>query len=216
MLTVMARLGPMAELSEEQFQSLYGAWDPYTPGQVRDLLADAPFRWWIAGGWSIEAAGGAPRMHDDIDIAVLARDLPAVREHLANLHLWEAHEGALRPLRPGDSLRRDREQLWARRDSGSPWVLDILLTPADEDRWLFKRDHRIWLRLDEIGGAVDGISYLRPQITLLHKAGLDRAKDRADLAGVLAALPEEARDWLRSALLLSAPDHPWLPLLAPG
>lgn len=108
----------MAELSEAEFQALYGEWQPYSPAQVRDLLAGAPFRWWVAGGWSIEAAGGTAREHDDIDVAVLGRDLGAVRAHLAHLHLWEAHDGSLRPLRPGDSLRPGRDQLWAARMPG--------------------------------------------------------------------------------------------------
>lgn len=88
--------------------------------------------------------------------------------------------------------------------------MDILLTPSDRDSWLFKRDHRIALPLDDIGGARDGVSFLRPEITLLFKARLDRAKDRADLAGVLPALDDTARDWLRTALSTLDRAHPWL------
>lgn len=210
----MAQQGPMAELSEAEFQELYGRWEPYLPDEVRDVLTGAPFRWWIAGGWSVEAAGGTARGHDDIDVAVLRGDLAAVRTHLTHLHLWEAHDGSLRPLRPGDALRSDREQLWARRNASSPWVMDILLTPSDGDRWVFKRDDRITLPLDDVGRSLDGVSYVRPEITLLFKARLDRPKDRADLAGVLPALDAAAREWLRSALALLDPAHPWLALLA--
>ncbi len=135
----------MAELSEEDFQLLYGPWRAYSPGQVAAVLTGAPCRWWIAGRWAIQAAGGAARAHADIDVAVLAEDLGAVREQLADFHLWEAHDGALRPLRPGDALRPGREQLWARRDSGSAWVVDILLTPTDGAEWIFKGDSRIRL-----------------------------------------------------------------------
>jgi hypothetical protein len=45
---------------------------------------------------------------------------------------------------------------------------------------------------------VNGIPYLRPEIALLHKAHLDRPKDRADLAA--AKLDPDARAWLANTL----------------
>lgn len=45
---------------------------------------------------------------------------------------------------------------------------------------------------------VGGISYLRPEIALLHKAHLDRPKDREDLA--VAQLDTDARAWLAQTL----------------
>jgi hypothetical protein len=45
---------------------------------------------------------------------------------------------------------------------------------------------------------VNGIPYLRTEIALLHKAHLDRPKDRADLAA--AQLDPAARAWLASTL----------------
>jgi len=45
---------------------------------------------------------------------------------------------------------------------------------------------------------VDGIPYLRPEIALLHKAHLDRPKDKADLAA--AQLDPDSRAWLGQTL----------------
>jgi hypothetical protein len=45
---------------------------------------------------------------------------------------------------------------------------------------------------------VDGIPYLRPELALLHKAHLDRPKDKADLAA--ARLDPDARAWLAQTL----------------
>lgn len=45
---------------------------------------------------------------------------------------------------------------------------------------------------------VDGIRYLRPELALLHKAHLDRPKDRAHLAA--AVLEPAARAWLITQL----------------
>ena len=53
---------------------------------------------------------------------------------------------------------------------------------------------------------VDGIPYLRPEIALLHKAHLDRPKDRTDLAA--AQLDPDARAWLVRTLELLG-HHSW-------
>ena len=146
-------------MDEQEFQALYGRWQPFTPAEVRGLLARAPFRWWLAGGWALELAGAPPRRHEDIDVGVSFDDLEAVREAFRDFHLWEAHEG-LRPLLPGEELRAGREQLWVRSDASHPWRADIVLTPTRGGRWVFKKGNRITLPLDNALAAKDGIEYL--------------------------------------------------------
>lgn len=198
------------QLGAEEFQDIFGPWRPWRPREVVERFGTAPFPWWVAGGWAAEAGGAAPRPHEDIDVAVLARDLAAVREWLSDHHLWEAHRGWLRPLRPGAAPAADCEQFWVRRNAMSPWVLDVLLTPAEGDTWLFKRDDRIRLPLGGIGWfASDGVSYLRPELVLLFKAKLRRPKDEADLRSLVPRLDDGARLWLRDALALVHPGHPW-------
>jgi hypothetical protein len=46
--------------------------------------------------------------------------------------------------------------------------------------------------------SVDGVQPLRPELALLHKAHLDRPKDRADLQA--AVLDPRARAWLADTL----------------
>jgi hypothetical protein len=196
-------------MDERAFAALYGRWEPLAPHELRDLLAGAAVRWWIAGGVALELAGARPRPHDDLDVAVLLDDLPALRERLASFHLWEAHDGTLRPLLPGESLREGREQLWLRRDASQPWLADLVLTPSEGGRWLFKKDRRLSRPLGEIGGVHDGIPYLRPELVLLHKAHLRREKDEADFAAALPLLDSAARRWLAGALRRYLPGHPW-------
>jgi len=184
------------KLDEQAFQSLYGRWDPLEPAQVAKLFSAAPVRWWIAGGRAARA-GAAARHHEDTDIAVRIDDLGALREHLSEWDLWEAHNGTLRPLLPGDTLTPGCEQLWARRDAQHPWQLDLLLDRS-HDQWAFKRDPRIRVPWQSALHTVDGIPYLRPELALLHKAHLDRPKDKADLAA--ARLDPDARAWLAQTL----------------
>jgi aminoglycoside-2''-adenylyltransferase len=202
------------KLAEWDFQRRYGSWDPFSPAQVLDLLGDAPFVWWIAGGWSLEFDDAPVRRHEDVDVVVLRRDLDAVRERLAGWHLWEAHQGALRPLLPGEEPRVDREQWWVRRDAWSPWVLDVLLTPSEGDDWLFKKDHRVRRPLDSmVRRGADGVPYQVPEVTLLYKALLERQKDVADLQRAWPRLGAQGRRWLREALEVSRPSSGWLPRL---
>jgi hypothetical protein len=199
------------DLDEDAFQLLYGRWDPLEPQQIADLLSATPVRWWIAGGRA--ARLGAPgRTHEDTDVVVRTDDLSQLREVLASWHLWEANSGTLRPLLPGTTLTEGCEQLWARRDAQQPWQLDLLLDHST-DEWVFKRDPRVHLPWQRALVTVDGIPYLRPEIALLHKAHLDRPKDRRDLAA--AQLDHEARIWLAQMLNLLS-HHSWAQLVTAG
>jgi hypothetical protein len=192
------------ELDEESFQLLYGRCEPLSPQQVADLFAPFRIHWFIAGGRAARV-GAEPRHHEDLDVAASRADLAEVRRALAGFHLWEANSGSLRPLLPGTPLSEDCEQFWVRRDSEHPWQLDLLLDRSG-DQWVFKRDPRVRLPWDQALHTVDGLPYLRPELALLHKAHLDRPKDRADLAA--ARLDPQARDWLVRTLELVG-EHSW-------
>jgi hypothetical protein len=201
----------MDDLSDDEFQRRYGPLAPLTLPEVASLFAGAPFVWWVVGGWSTELDASPRREHEDVDVAFLRRDLLGVQRWLGDYHLWDVHLGTLRLLPLDGVMDDDHEQLWLRRDAYSPWLLDLLLTPADGDEWIYKRDHRIRRPLS---GAVrsrwDGLPVQAPEITLLFKARQQRAKDEVDLAAVLPRLDLAARAWLREALVLTQPGHPWL------
>jgi hypothetical protein len=197
------------EVSEGEFQRLYGRWEPLVPREVASLFEGAPFRWWIAGGWAAEASGAPRRPHADTDVVVLYEDLAAVRSWLSDFHLWEAHAGSLRPLLAGDELKAGRQGLWVRRDAESPWVCDLLLTRSQDGRWLFKRAPQLSLPLSEIGQTIDGVPYLRASVVLLHKAKALRDRDQEDFEVMLPRLTDDERAWLADALAVAHPDHPW-------
>jgi hypothetical protein len=86
---------PPAEIPFDEFQRIYGRVEPFSPAQVAELFAGAPFRWWVAGGWSVELDSKPRRSHEDIEIGIPREDLPAVREWLREYHLWDTNSGAL-------------------------------------------------------------------------------------------------------------------------
>ena len=135
----------IGRLDEEAFTALYGPWDPLPPERVADLLAPTVVDWWIAGGRAARV-GAPPRRHEDTDVAIRVGDLDAVRRAMHDWHLWEAVDGALRPLLPGVPLTEGCGQLWARRDARQPWRLELLLDRVSTDEeWVFKRDTRVRL-----------------------------------------------------------------------
>ena len=208
---------PIDETDEDRdFYRWYGAWAPLTPTEVARVLEGLDARWWIVGGWAVDAFTGVPRDHEDVDVAFFRTDLPAVLERLSpGLCVWSNQGGTIRPLRkPGDLLEGSR-QLWVRRDGDSPWLMDLAVTPHDGDTWISPRDGRIRVPFERATFvAPDGIRYLRPELVLFMKALFARPKDDRDLEAILPRLDEPARVSLRAAIALVHPDHRWLALLA--
>jgi hypothetical protein len=203
-----------AEVAEDDYwTTLYGAWDPFDPAGVRAFFDGFDRPWWVVGGWTIDAFTGVPRGHEDLDVSVLACDVPALRAHVrGRWHLWSISKEALRPLTDEQpELGAPDGQIWVRRDAASPWVLDLPVTPDRDGRWTSKRMPDDVRDLDEATWvAADGVRYLRPEITLLFKARLDRTKDRHDRDVTWPLLDAGARAWLVESLRGLDPEHGWL------
>jgi hypothetical protein len=196
---------------DAEFYRWYGPWALPGPAEVAALLAGMSARWWIFGGWSIDAFTGQTREHEDIDIGLLRGDLPTLLDHLLPTHcVWSNSGGTLRPLRAPDELLDGCRQLWVRKDGASPWLFDVGLNPHDGDTWICVRDDAIRLPMSDVVYEQGGIAYQRPEITLLLKARLDRAKDRADLDATVPLLAPDRVAWLRTTLERVHPRHVWL------
>ena len=206
---------PETELEDAEFVRWYGEWAPLTPTGIAAFMAGFDRPWWVVGGWSIEAFTGVSREHEDLDISMLARDAPSFRAFLGDRWTpWVVGSGAMRPF--SDRFPDvDREaQLWVREHAGAPWVLDVPLTPDTDGQWTNKRWHDHVSSVEEVTWVADDeLRYLRPEVTLMMKARLDRPKDRLDLEVCWPLLGTTEQDWVRDTIALAHPGHPWLPLL---
>lgn len=197
---------------DEEFYRWYGDWASVRPEAAAALLEGAGVRWWIVGGWAVDAFTGVAREHEDIDVGFFRADLPAVLAHLSReLCVWSNLSGTLAPLQAPSDLLDGARQLWVRRDARSPWLLDLAMTAHDGDTWISPRDERVRLPFEEATFvAADGIRYLRPELVLYMKARVARPKDDADLDRILPKLDPAAVGRLRAWLELVHPGHRWL------
>jgi hypothetical protein len=204
---------PAEQAEEAAFRALYGAWQPLTPAEVARELAGFDRPWWVVGGWAVEAATGYRREHEDTDISILSCDVPAFVEILkGRWHVSNNVGGVFRPL--GDRWKTVDDpgsQLWLRANAASPWVLDVPLTPSDDEVWTNKYVAGHVARVEDVTWtAADGIRYLLPEIVLVYKARLRRPKDDPDFEATLPGLSRDRRTWMRQALAGLVPDHHWL------
>lgn len=185
---------------------------PLTLREVAALLRPFPHRWWVAGGWAIDLfLDQKTREHQDIEVALLRRDQHAMREHLADWELYYVADHELHAWPEGERLELPIHEAWARRRGDPRWRLELLLNECRDGKWLYRRDVRIKRPLEHVGlTTAAGLPVLAPEIVLLYKARHAEPKDAADLTAVLPALDDGRRRWLRAALDLVHPGHPWV------
>jgi hypothetical protein len=192
-------------------------WEPIPVDALPALLEPAGAPWWVAGGQAIDRwLGRETRPHLDLDVQVLRRDQHRFRGALAGWELAGAHEGTLTAWDDGD-VPPATNALWCRPAGATAWAFELLLAPADGDRWVFRRDARITRPLADVGVTTPaGIPVVAPEIQLLFKAKRARPHDEADLANTLPTLDDARRTWLAEALVLAHPGHPWIAVVSGG
>lgn len=194
--------------------------------------------WWIAGGWAIDLhLGRVSREHHDVDVLVLRRDQEALHAALADFELRKivpqaeegaAHrniqrpagsivwrEGTVVPWEPGERLELPIHQVNAYPKDSPEMAFQIMFGESDGTEWWYRRDARVRRRFDLFGyKGQQQTPYLAPEIMLLFKAKTVRPYDQSDFDAVLPILNGEARRWLREAIGIAHPNHPWVARLS--
>lgn len=208
---------PTDDPEDDAFERWYGPWDPLTPTEVAALMADFGGPWMIVGGYAIEAFTGVSRRHEDIDVALLRRDLPDLLATLPDRYQrWSAGSGLLRPLNADHpEMHPEAGQVWIREHAQAPWRADFILLTEHEGGWVSNRDPSMTFTFEgSTWRDATGIPYVRPEITLVYKAKQLEARHDRDFEAAWRLLDANARDWLQETLERLHPKHPWLNRMA--
>jgi Aminoglycoside-2''-adenylyltransferase len=201
-------------VNTQAIDPLQSRWDAWPPSEVARLLADVRVPWYVAAGWAIDLfLGGEPRGHEDLEIAVPNTRFDEIVQSLGGFEVFVItdREEATPLVHARDRLA-DTHQTWIREPASGTWRFDVFREPSDGDTWICRRDPAIRLPYAQlIERTADGIPYGRPEVVLLFKAKhAHEDKNRRDLEATLPRLEPERRAWLRWALEIVQPSHPWL------
>ena len=198
----------------------FSAWQPLSVAELVVALAEVRTTWWLAGGWALDLfLGRQTRGHHDIDAQVLRPHLSHLRATLAD---WDMHmadpPGTLRPWPVGEELPAHAHDIWCRRTATEPWAFQLMVADTAGDDWVYRRDPRIRRPVRELSGptSTQSLAVISPDVQLLYKSKGLRPQDQQDFDAVLPALTLDQRQWLRTALSTTSPDHPWLARLTPS
>jgi hypothetical protein len=189
------------------------------PKDIQTLLSDAPFRWWIAGGWALDLfMREQTRPHFDVDVAIARKDQGAAQRHLSTWDFQYAvrkdDKIVLRPWEAGQVLGREVHGVWGRQNTDAPWRFEFALHEIEAEVWTFRYFDTVRHPLQHIEGRTpQGIRYLKPEIALLYKAARMRDVDVQDFRRVLPHLGRDQRLQLAADILRCWSEHPWLGLL---
>jgi hypothetical protein len=180
--------------------------------EVAALLAGFPRPWFIAGGWAIDLfLGHATRRHEDVDVGIYRRDQRELWTHFRGWEFDKVVEGRREAWREGEWLNLPVHEIRGRRSDGAHEEIELLLSEATDEAWVFRRDARITRpRSKAVLRTPADVPFLAPEIVLLYKAKDPKAKDREDFERTRPRLGLRQRHWLRAALETVRPGHPWL------
>lgn len=178
---------------------------------VAAIMESTGSPWAICGGWAIDLfLGKVTRLHKDVDVAIPRQSQLQVQARLLELGwtLNVAHKGELTPWGENEFLELPVHTIWARKGKE---FFELLLNDWTETEFVYRRDHRISLPVEQAIRFRNCIPFLAPEVVLLYKSNdFDNSINRADLAAALPNLNEEQKSWLRHALALPDSNHPWL------
>jgi hypothetical protein len=190
----------------------HNQWQPVSVAEIKQIFANAPFAWGLAGGYAIEQFVGASiREHSDFDVVVYRDNQIQVQRWLTNWRFYAADPpGSLRPWITDEYLPFGIHDIWCHQMNVHAWQLQIMLAEVEEDKWFSRRNRLICGQRDDLFVIYNGTPCIRVEVQLLFKAQNNRPKDNLDFQACLPLMSTNAKEWLADHLHLSFPDgHLW-------
>ncbi|MCP3029278.1 nucleotidyltransferase domain-containing protein [Halobacillus sp. A5] len=177
--------------------------------QVNEVMKHFDGKWFVAGGWAVDLhIGEETREHEDIEVAVFREELPELSDWLNGWTTYIVDHSRLVEGKVDKSLDEHIHEIHAHREETK---LEVLLNEKSRDRFKFRRDPEVTFPLNRMNlRSEHGVPYLNPEIVLLYKAKNTKEKDEQDFQSVFPFLNEQQKEWLKQALIIHQPEHPWL------
>lgn len=192
--------------------------------RARELMAGYPHPWALCGGWAVDLwlGGGQTREHGDLDITVFERDIPAAFQHFAG---WS--------LRADDATNGMNPEQWDGRKLVLPahihakdnegFELELIVNSGSGSEWVLSREPLLSYPFEQVAPPHPaGLAVAAPEVLMFYKSRICRGcagcsaprqlrpHDEADFQALQPLLAPRARAWLRGAMELAEPGHPWL------
>ncbi len=168
--------------------------------------------WWaIAGGWAIDLwLGGRTREHHDVEISIRRNDQERVWDALRTEWKLSCIDPPGSGWKTWERRRRITAPAFQVQASSPALEFDLFLESIVDDVWAFRRDDRVRRPFDVFATSADGVPIVRPEVQLLYMSKSGAPKNEHDFAVTWRTLDDDASAWLRGALALVDPSHPWL------
>jgi aminoglycoside-2''-adenylyltransferase len=211
--------------------STAGAAVPEPVTRLTELMSSYQRPWSLCGGWAVDAwLGHISRDHGDVDLSVFDADHQQLVDHLAGWQLI-AHTSVVDDVSTGlwDGRRLPvPSHIHARSpaDAGpipedgvcepaKGWWLDIQIDGAEGGECVLRQEPRVALPMsDAIRTSPWLVPCASPEVLLFFKAALPRRRDWRDFVALLPRLDAQQIAWLRDAIALAYPEHPWIDALS--
>ena len=193
-------------------------WQPLSVEEGVAIFNDAPFTWYIAGGYAVELfLGESFREHEDLDIVVF-RDEQLDMQHWMLARDWVLYcadpPGTLRFWNQGEYLAKGVHDIWGHEAPNDFWQLQLMIAEVEGDEWFSRHNPQIRGKRTDIITTYSDLPCIRIEVQLLYKSRGLRPKDRLDFDACLPYLSAEAKDWLIENLQHLHPQgHEWLTAL---
>ena len=191
-------------------------WQPLSVEEGVAIFKDAPFTWYIAGGYAVEQFLGEPirEYHDDLDICVFRDEQLDMQRWLLERDwvLYAADPpGTLRFWEPDEYLLKGIHDIWGHESVNDFWQLQLMLSEFEGDEWFSRHNPQIRGKRSDLITTYNGLPCIRIEVQLLYKSRGLRPKDILDFNASLPHLSDEAKHWLIENLKRLHPQgHEWL------
>lgn len=144
--------------------------------RAAELMARYPHRWFLRGGWAVDAwLGKRTRSHADVDIAVFHDDQATLYEYLDGWDLIGHDPNA--PFDSPDPWNGRHLDLPAHIHANNPALFDaqveFYLNAVSDDQWVCRKRPTITRRLNGPNLSPWQLPTVPPELVLFYKAGGD-------------------------------------------